>query len=251
MKLKTWETFYKDVFLTALSVSLCIQYHKLKDFINVHFSGKIVGLGFILATLFCLYNTFWDEPIVDFRPYALGSNINEKMKEIEPSVVENILIYKNKTSGKEERFGINNIPTDTIYEFKDRLDSVIKEGIPAPIHNLRFEDKSGQDVTQSLLNEAAVSYWIVCYNIDKSDRKVLDEKILPFAMDMRKKGVNVYCLLGKSSEEFEKTAEVCMDIVHADETALKTMIRSNPGIMKIKNGIVLQKWHYRHFQGDK
>jgi len=133
---------------------------------------------------------------------------------------------------------------------QDRIDSVIKEGIPAPIHNLRFEDVSGNDVTSSLLNEAAASYWVVIYNIDKSNKAMITEKIIPFATEMRKKGVNVYCLIGKTSADFEKQVSPSMDVVHADETALKTMIRSNPGVMKIQNGVVLDKWHYRQFNGD-
>lgn len=251
MKLKPWETFYKDIFLTVLSIILVRWHHKISPIFNFKKSNLIVGLGTFIAIVFSLYNTFWNEPVVDFRPYAIGNNINEKMKEIEPSIIENILIYKNKITGQEQRFGINNIPTDTSFEFKDRIDSVIKEGIPAPIHNLRFEDAEGNDVTQSLLNEQAVSYWIVCYNIDKSNMNAIDEKIMPFASEVRKKGINVYCLLGKSSAEFEKKIASTMDIVHADETALKTMVRSNPGILKIQNGVVVNKWHYRQFCGDK
>lgn len=250
MKLKTWETFYKDIFLTILSAYLVVKYHKLKPIFSGNLPRNIVAGGLALSTLFALYNTFWNEPVVDFRPYAIGSNINEKMKEIEPSVVENILIYTNKSTGQDSRFSINNLPTDTVWAFKDRIDSVIKEGIPAPIHNLRFEDVSGNDVTSSLLNEAAASYWVVIYNIDKSNKAMITEKIIPFATEMRKKGVNVYCLIGKTSADFEKQVSPSMDVVHADETALKTMIRSNPGVMKIQNGVVLDKWHYRQFNGD-
>lgn len=250
MKLKPWETFYKDIFLTILSIILVRWHQLITPIFDIKKSNLIVGLGTLLSIIFCLYNTYWNEPIVDFRPYAIGNNINEKMKEIEPSIVENILIYTNKLTGQEERFGINNIPTDTSFVFKDRVDSVIKEGIPAPIHNLRFEDADANDVTQSILNEQAVSYWIVCYNIDKSDMKAIDEKLIPFATEMRKKGTNVYCMLGKSSAEFEKKISSCMDIVHADETALKTMIRSNPGILKVQNGVVVNKWHCRQFHGD-
>jgi uncharacterized membrane protein YphA (DoxX/SURF4 family) len=250
MKLKPWETFYKDIFLTILSIILVRWQHLITQVFDNKKSDLIVGIGTLIAILFSLYSTFWNEPIVDFRPYAIGNNINEKMKEVKPSVVENILIYKNKATGQDERFGISNIPTDTSFEFKDRVDSVIVEGIPAPIHNLRFEDAEGNDVTHSLLNEQGISYWIVCYNIDKSDMKAIDEKLIPFATEMRKKGTNVYCLLGKSSAEFEKKIGSMMDIVHADETALKTMIRSNPGIMKIQNGVVVNKWHCKHFHGD-
>jgi uncharacterized membrane protein YphA (DoxX/SURF4 family) len=251
MKLKPWETFYKDVFLTILSLFLAKKHHKISELFSGKVSNMIMIGGLALTTIFCLYNTYFNEPPVDFRPYAIGNNINEKMKEIEPSIIENILIYTNKTTGQDQRFGISNIPMDTNWVYKDRIDSVIKEGIPAPIHNLRFEGRDGNDVTTSILNEPSVSYWIVCYNIDKSDLKVIDEKLIPFATEMRAKGLNVYFMVGKSDATVEKKVGSVMDIVRADETALKTMIRSNPGILKIQNGVVQNKWHYKVFNGDK
>lgn len=253
MKLKPWETFYKDIFLTALSVFLVRYHHRLQSvFSSMKLSNLIVIIGTLLATMFCVYYTFFNEPPVDFRPYAIGSDINEKMKEIEPSETKNIFLYTNTTTGKVERFDINNIPTDTTWTFKDRIDSVIKEGKPAPIHNLRLEDAaSGSDVTASLLSEATPAYWVVIYNIDKSNLQYVEETLIPWSANMRKKGTNVYCLLGKSSKELEAKVSANMDIVHADETALKTMIRSNPGIMLVEKGIVKNKWHYRHFDPSK
>lgn len=252
MKLKPWETFYKDIFLTFISLILVRFHHKISNVFEEKMSKGIMLFAGIGSILFCVYNTFWNEPIVDFRPYAIGSNINEKMKEIEPSIIENTLIYKNKTTGKVENFKIETMPSDMDnWEFVDRKDNIIKEGIPAPIHNLRFSDIEGNDVTQSLLNEEAISFWIVCYNSKKSDMDAFEKKIIPFAQEMRKQGINVYCLLGNSTPEFEKKASESMDIVKADETALKTMVRSNPGIMKIQNGKVLDKWHYHQFSKEK
>jgi hypothetical protein len=75
--------------------------------------------------------------------------------------------------------------------------------------------------------------------------KAFDEKVIPFAKEMRKKGVNIYCMTGISTPEFDKKAGEYMDIVRADGTPLKTMIRSNPGLIKVKKGVVLEKLHYR------
>lgn len=252
MKLKPWETFYKDIFLTFLSVYLVRYYHKVKSITSLSLGNMIVAGGTILAALFCFYNTFWNEPVVDFRPYKLGNNLNEQMKEIKPSIVENMFIYKNNQTGAQQKFAATNFPADIAenWTYVDRIDSVIQEGIAAPIHNLRLEDASGGgDVTTSMLSEAAPSYWVVIYNIDKTNMEAIESTVFPWAAEMRKKGTNVYCLLGKSSADFEKKAKMSMDIVHADETALKTMIRSNPGILKIENGVVKNKWHHRHFSG--
>lgn len=251
MKLHPWETFYKDIFLTFITLYLVKCHHKINEFFSAGITNITMIIVSVLATIFALYNTYMNEPLVDFRPYAIGSDIKEKMKEIEPRVVINTFIYKDKTTGKDQLFDINHIPTDTTWQYVDTKDSVIKEGIPAPIHNLRFGDMEGNDITPSLLNEEATSYWIVIYNSKITNQEFFDKTLIPFATELRKQGVNVYCLLGNSTKEFDEKAGAAMDVVKADETALKTMIRSNPGIMQIKNGKVINKWHFKQFSKEK
>lgn len=250
MKLKPWETFYKDIFLSIMSLVIVIQSHKITGWISDKFSRMITFAALGLSILFCLYNTYMNEPVIDFRHYAVGSDLNQKMKEIRPRKADFIFIYKNQSTGEQKEFGMNNLPTDTTWSFIDRKETVIDEGEPAPINNLRFEDTEHNDVTLSLLNEETESYWIVCYDVKKMDTKAFDEKMIPFAKKMRAQGTNVYCLVGNSTPEFDKKAYEAMDLVKADATPLKTMIRSNPGVLKIKKGVVLDKWHYRVFSGQ-
>lgn len=247
MKLKPWETFYKDIFLSVLSLFVVVYSHKITGWVAEKWARIITLAVLILSILFCLYNTYMNEPVIDFRHYAVGSDINEKMKEIRPRKADFIFIYKNAATGEQKEFGMNNLPTDTTWTFVDRKETVIDEGEPAPINNLRFEDTEHNDVTFSLLNEETESYWIVCYDVSKTDMKAFDEKMIPFAKKMRANGTNVYCLVGNSTPEFDKKAYEAMDLVRADATPLKTMIRSNPGVLKIKKGVVLDKWHYRQF----
>ena len=245
MKLKPWETFYKDIFLTIMSLYVVAFSHKLNNVLAGKRACLLTGISLVVATLFCLYSTYWGEPVVDFRHYAVENDINEKMKEIRPRKADFIFVYKNSTTGEQKEFGMNNLPTDAAWTFVDRKETVIDEGEPAPINNLRFEDLEHNDVTYSILNEEAESYWVVCYDVNKTNMKAFDEKIIPFAKEMRKKGVNVYCMVGTSSPEFDKKAGEHMDMLRADGTPLKTMVRSNPGILKVKKGVVLEKKHYR------
>ncbi len=247
MKLKPWETFYKDIFLTIMSLYVVAFSHKLNNVLAGKRACLLTGISLVVATLFCLYSTYWGEPVVDFRHYAVENDINEKMKEIRPRKADFIFVYKNSTTGEQKEFGMNNLPTDAAWTFVDRKETVIDEGEPAPINNLRFEDLEHNDVTYSILNEDAESYWVVCYDVSKTNMKAFDEKVIPFAKEMRKKGVNVYCMVGTSTPEFDKKAGEYMDIVRADRTPLKTMIRSNPGILKVKKGVVIEKSHYRSF----
>jgi hypothetical protein len=173
------------------------------------------------------------------------------MIDVRPAVIENILIYKNTQTGEKKEFGINELPTDTIWQYADRLDKVIDEGILAPIKNLRLTNDQDADITQDLLNEPQVTYWIVCSKLAKTNREALKQKIVPFAKKMKAKGIKTYMLLPMQDETMKK--EMGSDFIYlsADETALKTMIRSNPGIMKIENGTVKDMWHWRQFEGQE
>ena len=250
MKLKPWQTFNKDILLTFLSIFLVWYKNDIVPVFKKGLGFNLVGGGTIFALLFCLYNFVWNEPIIDFRPYAIGSDIKKKMEVVEPPVIENILIYQNKTTGVVDSFSINEIPTDTNWTFKDRIDKVIKEGIPAPIANLRLEDLERNEITSSLINEPNISYWIVSYNLNKADKKAWLETMKPFAKKARAKGINVYALFGNPDPNFIKELGPDFDIVVGDETPLKTMVRSNPGVLKIQNGVVLNKWHAKHFNDN-
>jgi hypothetical protein len=251
MKLKPWVTFYKDIFLTILSLFLVWYKNDIKPVFASKIQDSITFVGTGFALLFCLYNFVWTLPIVDFRPYAIGNNIKEKMIDERPAVIENILIYKNTQTGEKKEFGINELPTDTIWQYADRLDKVIDEGILAPIKNLRLTNDQDADITQDLLNEPQVTYWVVCSKLAKTNREALKEKIVPFAKKMKAKGIKTYMLLPMQDETMKK--EMGSDFIYlsADETALKTMIRSNPGIMKIENGTVKNMWHWRQFEGQE
>ena len=247
MKLKPWETFYKDIFLTIMSLYVVAFSHKLTNVLAEKRAGLLTLISIAISTLFCLYGTYWGEPVVDFRNYAVGNDINEKMKEIRPRKAEYGFLYKNNSTDEQKEFGMNNLPDAKLWTFVDRKETVIDEGEPAPINNLRFEDLEHNDVSYHILNEDAVSYWVVCYDVSKTNMKAFNEKVIPFAKEMRKKGVNIYCMVGTSTPEFDKKAGEYMDIVRADGTPLKTMIRSNPGILKVKKGVVIEKSHHRSF----
>jgi hypothetical protein len=252
MKLKPIQTFYKDVLLTFLSVYLVIGKNKIKRFLTNPLSNKIMIISCLATILFAFYNTFWNLPIVDFRPYRIGSDINEKMKVIEPDSVLFNFIYKNKQTGNQQEFDAMHIPTDTNWEFIDRKDHVIREGKPAPINNLRLENTEGVDVTNDLLNEDKTSFWIVSYKPSNTNFLAWKEKIKPFAVEARQKGYPVYALVTFGTDQsFEKEIASYATIIYVDETPLKTMIRSNPGIIKLRKGVVQDMWHWRFFDKSK
>jgi hypothetical protein len=248
MKLKPWVTFYKDIFLTLISLFLVLIHHRIKPLMNSFNNLITFGTATLLAFFFCLYNFVWTLPVVDFRPYAVGKNIKEQMKNIQDPVSEFVFKMKNKSTGEIQEFKMENYPTDTIWEYQDRVEKVIQEGILAPINNLRITDKNNADVTENIVSIAQKNYWIVSWKVEKTEKEAWKTKIIPFIKKMKSEGTTVTVLLPSWNPEIEKMVGNDAQVFIADETALKTMIRSNPGVIELENGVVKKQWHWRIFK---
>jgi uncharacterized membrane protein YphA (DoxX/SURF4 family) len=249
IKLKPWETFWKDVFLDVIILLLVLQQHLISGFSPKERTAAVISiLSIPLSLVFALYNFVWNLPVIDFRPYKIGTNIREQRVEVAP-VMDYKFVYKNNKSGEEKTIGMKDFSSLNMEEwtYVSRQDVVIKEGIPAKISNLYISDENHEDITDALLEEKGFSLIVVAYKIkgtEKSSYKALRE--LALAAD--KAGVKFYGLSSQESEAEQLRHEVQapFPFYTADETPLKTIIRSNPGLVLMKDGVVKGMWHWRH-----
>ncbi|MDW8272646.1 MAG: hypothetical protein RMJ53_00260 [Chitinophagales bacterium] len=249
VKLKPWVSFYKDIFLDILLIILITASNKIEALFSGITRSSIVFITAVASWLFCLYNSVWNIPIVDFRPYKPGNNIRELRKEKIPPKTEMIFIYKNKSSGELKEFKMNELSQMKYeeWEFVDRKDKVIDPGIPAVITNLFISDENKNDITDQLLEDTSYALIIVAYKLGKTNTEAF-KKLNELAQKARENNFKVYGLTSGdiNIEEFKKQHQITFPFYTADETPLKTIIRSNPGLVLMKDGTVLDMWHYRH-----
>lgn len=185
-------------------------------------------------------------PIIDFRPYKIGTNIQKGMEIPEgapQSVVEMIFIYK--VNGVEKEFtekDLMNIPAGAT--FVDRKDKVISEGYIPPIHDFVME-KDGSDYKDEFLNEPKLLV-IVAYDLVKADKSGMKKltKLNQYATD---KGYKVIGMTASAPEEINTTKKqfgIDFDFYFCDATALKTIERANPSIIVLEKGTIKQKVHH-------
>jgi uncharacterized membrane protein YphA (DoxX/SURF4 family) len=249
VKLKPWVSFYKDIFLDILIVILIFNANKIQPLFSSWVRNTIVTTSILLSWLFCLSNYRWNLPIVDFRPYKPGNNIRELRKEKVPPKTEMIFIYRNKKSGEEKEFALNDL-TQLNYdewEFKDRKDKVLDPGVPAVITNLYISDDKKNDITDTLLSNPDYSLMIVAYKLAHTNMSAF-EKLNEIAVQASARNLDVYCVTSgdQNIEDFKKKVNANYPFYTADETPLKTIIRSNPGLVLLKDGVVIAMWHHRH-----
>ena len=248
MKLTPWQSFWKDIFLLVLIIILFIGQKHIKPLIE----NKKVNYGIAAITLLiCGWISFMGIkklPIIDFRAYAVGKNITEGMKSakelgLEPPKYEVLYTLKNKTSGETVQITDTEYTNDekwyaegTPWEFQSDLteSKMISAGYEPPIHDFIL-DCDGEDMTESYLNEEKVVFFITPFS-----EKVTPEEISQLNKlydELTKQNIKVAALTNGDLEN------VKFPYCFVDQITLKTIIRNNPGIMVLKKGTVVAKFH--------
>ena len=112
------------------------------------------------------------------------------------------------------------------------------------------ENLADKDVSSDILNNPNAHFMIVCNDLKKTNKTAFAEKVANLAKIAEANGVQIYAVVGKAGteeiNEFKKALGVDFPFYETDDILLKTIIRSNPGIVLWNNGKILKKWHHRH-----
>ncbi len=255
LKLKPWESFYKDVILLVFILLIFAKRKSIKPLGSAATAGVISFAGLILTTWFT-WHCYAHLPVKDFRPYAIGNNISEGMKLPEGAVTDSVVmvfIYKDKKSGVQYEVVMDSLSkysgNSEVYEFVDRIDKVVREGDKAPIHDFAIRDAEDNDLAPDSLSRPDYIFMLVAYDLSKSDTDV-QAKINEFAANCQKKDIEFFGLtatIPSETDKFRHDHQNMFPYYFCDGTSLKTIIRSNPGLVLIKGGTVLGMWHHNDF----
>ena len=245
IKLTPWETFYKNIVLIVLIAYLIIRVYDIQPLISDTFVKRITIFS-LLVFIFITYFVLRHLPIIDFRPYAIGKNIQEGMMIPEGAakpVFEDTWIYN--VDGEDKVFSTEEKPWNIEgATFVDRKTKTIEEGYVPPIHDFTME-RGEEDLTELLLAKERLML-IVAYDLQKADEKGLSE-IADLTNTALQNGYTVYCFSASIEEDFIKLKNKYnfeFDLLFCDETTLKTIVRSNPGIVTLNKGTITGKWSW-------
>ena len=244
LKLTPWESFYKDVVLLVLILILYFG----RKYIQPFFSRNIRSLAVFASLVICLaitYQVLMHLPIIDFRPYKIGANITEGMT-IPEGAPEPIFEYNWKFSvnGEEKIITTTGDYPDQEGEFIDVETEEIQAGYEPPIHDFSME-RGGEDYTEKFLNTEHLVV-VIAYSLSNSEM----EGFIPIKQLTDKALENGYEVIGLSASSEEVTDALAEEyklnfkFYFCDMTTLKTIVRSNPGILELENGTIKQKLHW-------
>jgi len=251
--LTNWQTFFKNVILMALVLPLYFHRKNEQDSeFELREWAAIIGL-FVLASCFSYWN-YRHIPLVDFRPYEVGTVIAEGMEIPEGAPLdkyETTLNYRNKETGKSESFQIDNYPKDTVvWEFVSSESKLIEKGTEPLIHDFAIMDENGTDLVDEILADKGYSLIMISYNLSKANKEALQLARGWSQLEILANDFSFYGVTSTPSAEIESLSSnlnLGYGFLAGDEIMLKTIVRSNPGFMLLKNGTILGKWGYRDF----
>ena len=248
--ISNWETFYKNIVLIILAIIIFGYRKKGWEIIPVKVNYAL-GAVVLIAYVGSAYYSYQHLPIFDFRPYKVGVNIPEAMSypdDAEQDVYENIFQYKNKNTGKIKEFTEENYPwKDTVnWEYYNLESKLVKEGYKPPIHDLTFMTREGDDIIDYFIRDENYVFIFVSYDLFAAKTKSMGgvNTLATWANENGYSFIGLTSTLLEETEVFTGENGASFEFFNCDEITLKTMIRSNPGLVVLKNGIIVAKYHF-------
>ncbi|MDF4221569.1 DoxX family protein [Maribacter sp. M208] len=248
IKLTPWESFTKDVVLLVLILIIYVGRKFITPLVNSKMLMTALAVSFF-ACIGYVYYVLNHLPVIDFRPYEIGKNIEEGM-----SVPENapkaIFEYKWKfnVNGNEEIHVTTGDYPSVNGEFIDVETEEIQAGYEPPVHDFTIEQE-GEDFAASLLQEPKL-VMVIAYDLRKSNLEEFNT-IKVVADKAIKAGYKVIGMSASGPDQTNaliKEYNLDFEFYFTDETTLKTIVRSNPGVLVLEKGTIKQKVHYNDLE---
>ena len=246
LKLTNGETLLKNIVLVACAALVAWRPVDMARFISRsnQWIVRYYTVAYIVITsVYCLYTL----PIFDFLPYHVGMNIKQGMEIPEgaeqPEFESTFLLRKN---GETREFTLDNYP-DSTWEYVDTRTVQTKKGYEPPIHDFALTScDTGEDITEQVLTKKGYTFLLVSPRLAVADDSNFGDidQIYEYAEE---NGADFYCVTASANDEIERWRDLTGAEYHfcnADETTLKTMIRSNPGLILLKDGTIIGKWSH-------
>ena len=253
--LTPWQSFTKDLILLVLFLIIFINKKAIEPLVkkassqrNLAVAVTILSLGFGLYT----YNVL---PVIDFLPYKIGAHIPSLMvipPGEKPDEFEIMYHLKNKKTKAEKDMSDKDYLKTEIWRdnnweiIGEPIKRLVKKGYEPKIKDLVISDASGTDYTKEIIENPYYSLVFVAYDLNNTNESAIG-KLNAIAINATQQ-FNIRTVLltsnaAQDAEAFVKKNNLFSEVFYADAVPLKSMVRANPGIILLKNGVIVNKWH--------
>lgn len=245
--LSNWATFMKNVVLMAAVVFLLKYNRRAKNVYGVGVQWVVWALTMMLALSIEYYGYVY-QPLVDFRPFKVGTMLYEGPSEGGDDADDKFVFIYSK-DGVEREFRLDSLPDDT-WEYVDRR---VADGaeVPAVKHVAVFD--GGFDVTAEALNPA--SEQLIFTFPDMEDISISFTYLINELNELAQKlGVSTFGVSSGSAAQIEEWNDISMaqyPMYEMDDTDMKMLARGNPAVVYVKNGTIVWKRALRSISSER
>lgn len=244
IKMSNWQTFYKNLVIDTLLIPLIMNNKLLENKL-----GK--GVQWLMAILFALaflgfelYN-YRHLPVVDFMDWKVGKQMSASSNE-ETKIY---LTYKNKATGEKQEFLSPNYPwNDSVWMSEWEFVQQRMEG-GAKFLGFSALDEDDNDVTDLILDTENLLMF-TSHDLAKVTEKEW-AKVKEITEEAGSRGYYVVWVVANEPEYVEQLREkydFLYEVYYADALEIKPIVRSNPGLIWLDNGLVKDKWSSTDFK---
>ncbi len=243
--LTNWETFYKNVILCVLLLMVFVTQKVNRPWLSEWGCWLFLSIAAFISLGICTYG-YTHLPFIDFRPYKIGNNITEGMQIPDDAPMdeyETTFVYAK--DGIEKEFTLENYPADdSTWVFVRQNSVLVKQGYVPPIHDFSIVTEQG-DITDIVLETPGYTLLVISHKLEKVATNAIPQvnQILSWA---EQHDIACYWLTSSYQDQvdaFRQRYQVTVPFGATDDITLKTIIRANPGLVLLRQGTVVAKWH--------
>lgn len=247
LKISNTATFGKNLILLPLTILLWIKRSRWVRLLDENWDVTLTIVSMILLINFNMY-PLKHLPVIDFRPYTVGSDLKElTLTGGTEGEYEYLFVYEK--DGKEKTFGIEELnDIDDSWTYVRDETRIIKEAQQPAGSDFVLLREDGSNAMEQIAYEKGRALLLITPDFNKISRKLLN-RILDF---QKRSNERLYVAISNGGEVWENERnkpyeKAFKEILFLDKTTAKTVIRSNPGLLVIKEGKIVRKLSDRDF----
>ena len=209
--LTNWQTFWKNVVLLAAALIVWRYPLDMPRLISESNQWIVMNYSAFFILVIIAGRSLYTLPQFDFRPYHVGTNLREG--------------WQRMMEGEDSPY------TEFFIESTDE----------------------GEDITEAVLGSQGYTFLLVAPHLENANDSQFDRlnSIYEYCLD---NGYQFYCLTASTQRGIGRWQDITgaeYPFCNTDETTLKTVIRSNPGLLLLNDGVIIRKWSHNTLPSDE
>ena len=238
LHMSNWATFGKNLLLLAGLIFLLWKGRNVRGWYGPAVQWIVAALS-LVAVLAVAYYGYFTQPLIDFRPYKVGTQLTEAKTDADE---EFIFIYEK--DGQQTEYTIDSLPDeDEGWSYVDRrpLSPQRAAVVERTGHQLVMLD-GGIDVTADMIGQGDV---LLVLFADLPEVSIAHTFVINELADYaRAHEASIIGVTSASEQQVAEWNDISMadyPIVSADDSDIKMLARGNPAVAYVSQGVLRWK----------